>query len=204
MTQLVDANGNATPTTGDGQTTYGYDVLNRLTSIDYADTTPDVAFTYDANGNRTQMTDGAGSETYVYDTLNRLTSVTRGSDVFSYAYDLVNLVQATYPGQPAVSYAYDDDERLQSAGPSGQTTSYAYDEAGNLKQTTLPSGNGYLETRTYDRAGRLTDAKSAKAGTTLSEFAITPDPVGNAELQLRQHGPPDERLLPGRQLPWRL
>jgi RHS repeat-associated protein len=179
VTQLVDANGNATPTTGDGQTTYGYDALNRLTSLDYADTTPDVTFTYDGNGNRTQMTDGAGSETYVYDTLNRLTSVTRGSDAFSYAYDLVNLISATYPGQPAVSYGYDDDERLASAGPSGQTTSYAYDEAGNLKQTTLPSGNGYVETRTYDRAGRLTDVKSAKGATTLSEFAITPDPVGN-------------------------
>jgi RHS repeat-associated protein len=179
VTQVVDANGNATPQTGDGQTTYGYDVLNRLSSIDYSDTTPDVGFSYDGNGNRTQMTDGSGSESYVYDTVNRLTSVTRGSDVFSYAYDLVNLISATYPGQPAVSYAYDNDERLQSAGLSGQTTSYGYDAAGNLQTTTLPSGNGYVETRTYDRAGRLTDILNKKGATTLAEFAMSIDPAGN-------------------------
>jgi RHS repeat-associated protein len=179
VTQVVDANGNATPQTGDGQTTYRYDALSQVSLIDYSDATPDVSFLYDENGNRTRMTDGSGQENYVYDTLNRLTSVARGSDAFSYAYDLVNLTQATYPGSAAVSYAYDDDERLQSAGPAGQTTSYAYDEAGNRTQTTLPSANGYLETRAYDRAGRATDVQSKKGTSTLSEFAITPDAVGN-------------------------
>jgi RHS repeat-associated protein len=177
--QVVDANGNATPSSGDGQTTYGYDALDRLSSIDYSDTTPDVSFGYDANGNRIQMTDGAGTESYVYDALDRLTSVTRGSDVFSYGYDLVNPIQATYPGQPVVSYAYDDDERLQSAARSGLVTGYGYDAAGNLTQTTLPSGTGVTEARDYDRAGRLTDVTSAKSGSTLSGFAVSLDPVGN-------------------------
>jgi YD repeat-containing protein len=177
---LVDANGNATPTAGDGQTTYGYDVLNRLTSINYSDTTPDVTLiAYDGNGNRTQMTDGSGQENYVYDPLNRLTSVTRGSDVFSYAYDLLNLTQATYPGGFATTYAYDDDERLQGVTSAGQTTSYSYDEAANLRTTTLPSGNGYVETHSYDRAGRLVDVENKRGGTVLSKFAITLDPVGN-------------------------
>ncbi len=70
-----DANGNATPTGGDGITTYGYDVLGRLASIGYSDATPDVTFTYDANDNRTQVTDGSGTETYAYDALNSLTNV---------------------------------------------------------------------------------------------------------------------------------
>jgi len=180
VTQLVDANGNATPTGGDGQTTYGYDVLNRLSSIDYSDTTPDVTLVaYDGNGNRTQMTDGSGQESYLYDPLNRLTSVTRGADVFFYGYDLVNLTQATYPGLAAVTYGYDDDERLQSVASGGQTTSYGYDAAANLRTTTLPAGNGYVETRTYDRAGTLVDVENKKGQTTLSRFAITPDPVGN-------------------------
>lgn len=48
---LTDPNGNATGTAGDGVTTSGHDRANRLTSIDYADTTPDVAYTYDAVGN---------------------------------------------------------------------------------------------------------------------------------------------------------
>jgi RHS repeat-associated protein len=180
VNQMVDANGNATPTGGDGQTTYGYDVLNRLSSIDYSDTTPDVTLVaYDGNGNRTQMTDGSGQESYLYDPLNRLTSVTRGADVFFYGYDLVNLTQATYPGLAAVTYGYDDDERLQSVASGGQTTSYGYDAAANLRTTTLPAGNGYVETRTYDRAGTLVDVENKKGQTTLSRFAITPDPVGN-------------------------
>ena len=177
--QVVDANGNATPSSGDGQTSYGYDALDRLSSIDYSDTTPDVSFAYDANGNRTQMTDGAGTESYVYDALDRLTSVIRGSDVFSYAYDLVNQVQATYPAQPAVSYAYDDDERLQSVTQSGLQSTYSYDAAGNVTQTTLPSGTGVTETRDYDRAGRLTNVASAKSGSTLAGFTISLDAVGN-------------------------
>ena len=104
-TQMVDANGNATPQVGDGQTTYGYDALNRLTSINYSDATPDVSFQYDGDGNRTRMTDGSGQETYGYDALNRLTSVSRGANTFLYTYDLVNLTQVRYPDLTTVAYA---------------------------------------------------------------------------------------------------
>lgn len=76
-------------------------------------------------------------------------------------------------------YAYDPLNRLASVASGGQTTSYAYDVASNLTQTTLPSGNGYVETRAYDRAGRLIDVESKKGAATLSRFAIALDPVGN-------------------------
>ena len=56
----TDANGNATQTQGDGQTSYSYDHAGRLTKIDYSDATPDVSFSYDADGNRTSMADGVG------------------------------------------------------------------------------------------------------------------------------------------------
>jgi YD repeat-containing protein len=35
---------------------------------------------------------------------------------------------------------------MTSATTASAVTSYAYDAAGNLTQTTLPSGNGYVET----------------------------------------------------------
>jgi RHS repeat-associated protein len=179
LTQVVDANGNATPTGGDGHTTYGYDAINRLTSIGYSDATPDVTFGYDGNDNRTQMTDGSGTETASYDPLDRLTAVTRGSNTFSYAYDLLNLTQLTYPGGTSTSYAYDDDERLQSATSGGLATTYAYDEAANLRTTTLPSASQLVETGTYDRAGALVDVESKRGATVRARFAITRDPVGN-------------------------
>jgi RHS repeat-associated protein len=179
VTEVIDANGNATPTAGDGRTTYAYDAFDRLASIAYSDGAPNVSFAYDGNGNRTQMSDGSGQETYTYDPLNRLTRVLRSGQAFLYTYDLMNLLQVTYPDSTSVAYAHDDDERLQSASSSGQTTSYGYDAAGNLLTTTLPSGNGYVETRMYDRAGRVTEIKNEKGSTVLSRFVSTLDPVGN-------------------------
>jgi len=45
--------------------------------------------------------------------------------------------------------------------------------AANLTTTTLPTANGYVETRTYDRAGGLTEVKNTKGATTLN-FSLQP------------------------------
>jgi RHS repeat-associated protein len=176
----TDPNGNATPTLGDGTTTYSYDPAGRLTGINYSDATPAVSFTYDAAGNRKTMSDSAGTVSYAYDALDRLTSSTRGSDAFSYTYDPAgNLANRTYPDTTTTNYSYDEDNRLASAASGSATTTYGYDEASHLKQTTLPTTNGYTETRVYDRTGRLTEVKNANATSTLSDYAATLDPVGN-------------------------
>src|SRR5882672_8520941 len=48
-------------------TAYTYDNLNRKINITYASTTtPNVAYAYDANGNRTSMVDGTGTTAYTY------------------------------------------------------------------------------------------------------------------------------------------
>lgn len=174
---LTDPNGNATGTAGDGVTTYGYDRANRQTSVDYADATPDVAFAYDNAGNRTQMTDGAGMETRTYDNLDRLKTVTRGSDTFSYTYDPVgNVTQRTYPGQSPIDYTYDGLDRMSTVSNAG-ATSYGYDIASN--QTSATHWTGQVETRVYDRIGRLTEVKTEKAGVVQGHFVSTLDPVGN-------------------------
>jgi RHS repeat-associated protein len=180
VTKMIDAAGNATPTTGDGTTIYGYDVLNRLMSINYSDATPDVTYAYDANSNRTSMTDGAGTETYTYDSINRLKSVNRSRNSFLYEYDAAsNLTKRTYPDNTVVDYTYDGDERLETVMTGTALTRYAYDEARNLIRTTLPSTNGYVESRAYDRAGRLTEVKNEKGANVLSRFTYTLDEVGN-------------------------
>lgn len=179
LNQMTDAIGNATATVGDGVTDFGYDALNRLTAINYSDATPDVSYAYDADSNRTQMTDAFGTESYGYDDLNRLTSVTRGAQSFSYAYDAgSNLTRRTYPDATIVSYDYDSDSRLSSVTSGTATTSYAYDAAGNLKKTTLPASNGFTEDRSYDRAGRLTEVKNSNALITLSQASYVLDEVG--------------------------
>ena len=61
----------------------------------------------------------------------------------------------------------------------GLTTAYGYDAAANLTTTTLPAANGYIEARTYDRSGRLTEVKNQKGAAILSRSTYTLDPVGN-------------------------
>lgn len=176
----TDANGNGTPAAGDGVTSYGYDNLDRLTSIDYADATPDVAFTYDNVGNRLTMTDGSGTETRTYDNLDRPLTIARAGNTMSYAYDAAgNVTKKTYPDGTVVNLSYDGLNRLTTVATGTLTTTYAYDPASNLITTTLPGANGYVETRIYDKTGRLTTVKNAKGATTLAQVVYALDPVGN-------------------------
>ncbi|MEX0834364.1 MAG: RHS repeat-associated core domain-containing protein [Actinomycetota bacterium] len=177
--QMTDANGNATPgDLTDGITDYSYDEMNRLVAMDYADATPDVAFEFDENSNRTEMADGAGTETYTYDALNRLQTVMRGPDVFSYNYDQAsNVTERVYPDGTTIDYAYNDDEQLETVTTGAKVTTYSYDAAGNIEETELP--NGAIEERSYDNAGRLVEIGSESAGDQISSFDYTLDAVGN-------------------------
>jgi RHS repeat-associated protein len=177
---VIDAEGNSTVTANDGKTSYLYDEMDRLTSIDYSDLTPDVGFGYDANSNRDTMTDAFGSVSYSYDALDRLESVSRGGKSFTYEYDDVgNVTKRTYPDNTVVDYAYTVDGQLDTVTSGEAVTDYDYDAAGLLKHTILPTGNGYVENRAYDRAGRLTEIKNEKATSVLSKVVYTLDEVGN-------------------------
>ena len=118
-----------TPTTG-------------LRGIDYSDgTTPNVTEGYDADGNRTSMTDGTGTSSFTYDTLGNLTSETNGAGAtISYAYDPAgNITSITYPNGQTVDRAYDGDGDLTSVTDwLGNTTSFGYDGDRNLTSEDLP------------------------------------------------------------------
>jgi RHS repeat-associated protein len=180
------ASGSATGTAGDGTVAYAYDRMGRLTGVDYSDSTPDVARTYDLAGRVLTMTDAAGTVTYTHDDADRLTAVARtGADAglngtFSYAYDDAgNLTGRTYPDGTTASASFDDDARLAAVASGGATATFGYDDAGNLTTVTLPAANGHAATRTFDRAGRLTAVENAKAGAILSRFGWTLDAAGN-------------------------
>jgi RHS repeat-associated protein len=186
LSSLETAAGAATGTAGDGTIAYGYDRMNRLTSTDYSDSTPDVTRTYDLAGRPATMVDGSGTLTYTHDNADRLTAIARtggGSGLngtLEYEYDFAgNIVARELPDSTSSTYGFDDDGRLTTITSASATTTLAYDAAGNLTSTTLPSGNGHVETRTFDRAGRLTTVDNSKAGTILSRHASTLDAAGN-------------------------
>ncbi len=168
-----DAAGNIlTLTTPAGATTsYGYDLGNELTSITYSDgQTPNVTYSYDADGRRFQMTDGSGTTTYGYDALGRLTGQVDGAGNFvGYGYDPAGrLTTLTYPTGQAVTRGYDAAGNLTSVTDfGGNTTHYAYDANSNVSTETRP--NSTAATFGYDDANRVTSiADTGPAGTILN------------------------------------
>jgi RHS repeat-associated protein len=91
---------------------YGYDIANRLTSVD------SVTYTWDNNGNL--LSDGVF--TYTYNVANRLTSVTDGVDTYAYAYNA-------------------SGDRLQQT-VNAVLTNYTLDLAADLTQVLASYGTG--------------------------------------------------------------
>ena len=172
-----------------------YDALSRVTSVSYvqgalAQEASPVTYTYDANSNRTSMTDSNGATNYTYDALNRPTAISFPTASFppigatvSYSYDCNdNRTAMTYGGK-IISYTYDANNRMSSVLDSTRTTSYSYDLADNLLSSSYPNGGsvGY----SYDDAGRIRRVTNFFAGsstatsTPISSFTYVLDNVGN-------------------------
>ncbi len=156
-------------TDAEGQvTSKSYDAGNELTGVSYSDgKTPDVTgISYDADGQRTAMTDGSGTSTWHWDSLHRLTSVTEGANgTVGYVYDLRNSpTQITYPNGSSVTRAYNGAGELSSTTDwHKKTTSFSYDADGNLTTETLPTG--VVDRFVFDHADQMSET-SDRAGTT--------------------------------------
>jgi RHS repeat-associated protein len=177
-TTLIDAAGQTT--------SYAYDAANERTAVSYSDgKTPAVSLTYDADGQRTGMTDGTGASTYQYDSLHRLTRSTDGAGhQVSYGYDLRgDLTGLTYPSGKQVTHGFDPAGRLASVKDwLGHTSSFAYDPDGDHTGTTYP--NGIKGAFDYDQTDRVVTmsyiggSSSQGGGPTLMSFDYTRNSLG--------------------------
>jgi RHS repeat-associated protein len=174
-------------------TTYGYDSLNRLHTVDYnvgttgVAATPSLVYTYGTNsaqnnnGRLITLTDGVGSENYSYDPNLPLTTqvqkvVSGTTYTTGYQYNLAGeLKQITYPSGRVVQQNYDTIGRLcaiaqTSSGCSSNTnpfaTGYTYNTAFEL--TGFNYANGVAATFGYsaDRL-QMTSLSYVKGTTTL-------------------------------------
>lgn len=172
-----DPGGNCGGSPPTGCTTTAYDADNEVIATTYSDgVTPNVtAITYDADGQRTGMTDGTGTSSWVWDSLHRLTSFTDGHrDQVQYQYNLRGLVtQIVYPSGDGVSRGYDNAGRWTSVQDwLGGTTTFGYDVNNNVTTTTLPSGSAVVGTSGYNAADQLTSMSDVK-GPSTTLFATT-------------------------------
>ncbi|HYF93422.1 MAG TPA: RHS repeat-associated core domain-containing protein [Symbiobacteriaceae bacterium] len=130
------------------QTTYQYDVLNRLVKSERGTLgnswTQIKQYTYDAVGNRTSVytsppnsSSSSVTETYTYDAANRVTSVKRGSSLAQkYIYDeagrliLVDGYDPDSNTNQSARYEYDSFDRVIKVTSGTSVTSYGYDPDG--------------------------------------------------------------------------
>ncbi len=156
-------------------TTYTYDDWGQLLSIDYADTTPDIAYTYDALGRQTAATDAAGTTTFTYDVTGQLTSeqvnglysktLTRHYDTFG------RNVGYSVDGDRKQSITYDS-----ATGRIAESDGFRWEylAASNLKsQLTYP--NDAVVTWTYEPHR---DLLTAVTNATTSTYTYTYDLLG--------------------------
>ena len=173
-------------------TTYAYDAWGQLLSIDYADTTPDIAYTYDAMGHQTSATDAVGTTTFTYDAFGQLTSehvnglytktLTRHWDAFgrNVGYSVDGTRKNTLAYDPATgrlatmgdfAWEYLPGSHLKSrlTYPNGATAVWEYESKRDLLARVANTINGAVAlqyTYTNDLLGRRTEI--GKSGSMLA------------------------------------
>jgi len=137
-------------------TYFYYDGKGRLTNR--TDNLGTTLYRFDANDNRTGVSENGLTNSWTFDAYNRVSSY---EDVYGnliqYRFDANgNLTNLVYPGGRNVFYTFDKDNHLtQVKDWSGRTTTMNYDLAGRLTTFTRP--NGTFRTLSYDSAGELTN-----------------------------------------------
>jgi RHS repeat-associated protein len=181
--RTFDAAGNVlTGTDAKGNTvTYTYDVQNRRLTATYADSTQNIAYSYDEPnnltgcttsypiGHLTRVVENAVTTLFCYNAqgyvIQKSQTVNGHSDVTTYTRSPAGrLLSITHPSGNQVNYTYDADGRVSGVTAttgSGTTTlvsNVSYLPFGPVSGYTL--GNGQAITRTYDANYRLTDLVS--------------------------------------------
>lgn len=163
------------------KTAYEYDVLNRLTEIEYLPTpvtgglpqpngfpADTVTYEYDDLSRLVSAVNSVGTVALTYDNRGRLKTETDVSGrILEYSYDPNgNRTQLKLDGAVHTTYAYDVADRLTTlTDDTGQSFAYGYDIADRLISRTMP--NGVATTSEYDGMSRLKRLKDDGPGGTL-------------------------------------
>ena len=171
-------------------TEYAYDALGQLTNINYSDTTPDVAFTYDRLGRQQTITDALGTRTNAYaDTLELTEEQLPDGTTLYRAHDSLGRPSAlsignrnSAIGNYSVSYGYDNAGRFSSVSSFVNSASFVV-EYSYLENSDLLAGytnsSGFAVERVYEPDRNLIASIENRFGAaTISSFAYENDAIG--------------------------
>lgn len=130
-----------------GTRSYNYDSVGRQTSVTSGDKSISLAYQYDLDGNRLQLTAGAQQINYVLDgASNHLLSSSQGSIAYSYDANGSTLTEGGY------TYSYDRQSRLSGVASPIGSAQYFFN---GLGQRTEKTGSAGTIIFSYDMAGQL-------------------------------------------------
>ena len=168
-------------------TDYDYDAMGQLETIDYSDSTPDVAFTYDRVGRQLTITDVLGTRTNTYDPSTLVLTEEQLPDgtTLVRTYDSLGRSSGfTLDSDYAVNYGYDDMGRFDSVSFASLVFNYSFVPGSDLLA-------GYTNTvglsveRIYEPDRNLiASIENRFGGALVSQFDYENDAIGRRTLRV--------------------
>ena len=164
---------------------FGYDGLKRVTQkrLTSGSGTLLASFNYDSGANgkgrRTGMTDSSGSASWVYDARGRVTQESK-------------VINGTGGGTFVTQWTYDSADRVsQIVYPGGEAVNSVYNDQGLLRRM-YTTGLDYVQSTTYDVAGRVTQRVLGNPAVLQAGYAYYPwtTAAGRGHLQRMTLGTP--------------
>jgi RHS repeat-associated protein len=177
-------------------TDYGYSATTgELTSVNYSDSTPDLAYTYNRLGSSANVTDYTGTRTLNYNLAGTLEMQSEdlpaffGSRRITWPHATSGIIgrptglQLGTSGSPTseqnVTWGYDPYGRFNSLAGGGTTLAYTYATNSNLLASIADTASGWTQTRSYVTNRDLLDIIETKISTTSkAKFDYAHDNLG--------------------------
>ena len=172
VTEETDENGNTTK--------YTYDANGNKSSITNGNNV-ETSYTYDSSDNATSITTGGASNKYDYDYQGNVESISHNNFSFKFNYNEYNKLLSTYVGDSQIvsnTYSPYNGNLLKVSYANGSVISYTYDEYNNV--TNIKCNDNTIAKYTYNKNGQISVCNDSESGETTYYYY---DCNGNLESQ---------------------
>ena len=172
VAEETDENGNTTK--------YTYDANGNKSSVTNGNNV-ETSYTYDSSDNATSITTGGASNKYDYDYQGNVESISHNNFSFKFNYNEYNKLLSTYVGDSQIVsniYSPYNGNLLKVSYANGSVISYTYDEYNNV--TNIKCNDNTIAKYTYNKNGQISVCDDSESGETTYYYY---DCNGNLESQ---------------------